>query len=205
MEALVLAADIVSGLSDNNTPVVFLTDARSVLDALQNSKQPHLQETLHNIRSQRTVIQWIPSHCGITGNENADRAAKQGADQQQEDNPVNVAEMTTIIKSLHKQPQMKDSYHQLTRKQQVIVFRLRTGHNRLNHHLSRKLRLVPSPLCPCGLEEQTTEHVLQSCPDLRELRDETWPEPTSLRGKLYGSVEALQRTANFILASKLQL
>ena len=151
------------------------------------------------------MIQWIPSHCGISGNEKADEAAKQGADQTQKDKPVTVTEMTTIIKSLHKQPQAKDSYHQLSRHQQVIIFRLRTGHNRLNHHMSRKLRLVPSPLCPCGLAEQTTEHILQSCPDLQGLRDETWPEPTSLQEKLYGTAEALQGTANFILESKLQL
>ena len=110
-----MAADIVNELSDNSVPVVFLTGARSVLDALQNNKLSHLQETLHNIRSQRTVIQWIPSHCGITGNEKADKAAKQGADQQQEANPVNLAEMTTIIKFLYRQPQTKESYHQLTR------------------------------------------------------------------------------------------
>ena len=52
-----MAADIVNELSDNSVPVVFLTDAKSVLDAVQNNKQSHLQETLHNIRSQRTVIQ----------------------------------------------------------------------------------------------------------------------------------------------------
>ena len=60
-----------------------------------------------------------------------------------------------------------DGYHLLSRKQQVILVRLRTGHNRLNSHIHRKLKLVPSPTCPCGQEEQTTEHVLQRCPPLR--------------------------------------
>ena len=67
------------------------------------------------------------------------------------------------IKSLYKTPQPHDSYHQLTRAEQVTIFRLRTGHNRLNKHLHRKLHVVPSPICPCacGEVEQDTVHVLQ--------------------------------------------
>ena len=113
--------------------------------------------------------------------------------------------MTTIIRSLHRQPQAEDSYHQLSRQQQVIIFRLRTGHNRLNHHMSRKFRLAPSPLCPCGLAEQTAEHILQDCPRLRELRDEIWPGPTGLWEKLHGCVGALQKTADFIMKSNLHV
>ena len=40
-----------------------------------------------------------------------------------------------------------NSYHQLNRQEQVIIFRLRTGHNRLNHHMNQCasiLRLLPA-------------------------------------------------------------
>ena len=64
----------------------------------------------------------------------------------------------------------KDQHHQnsaetkkgdlLDRPGQLVLARLRSGHNRLNAHMHRKLKIVPSPSCPCGEEDQTTEHVL---------------------------------------------
>ena len=114
-------------------------------------------------------------------------------------------EMNTIIKSLYKPSQKKDAYHQLSRTEQVILFRLRTGHNRLNKHLHRKLRVVPSPMCPCGRSEQDTTHILQECRDLEALRREVWPEPVPLEQKLHGCVDDLRRTAEFILKADLQL
>ena len=80
--------------------------------------------------------------------------------------------------------------------------RLRTGHNRLNKHLNR-LKISASPVCPGGQEDQTSEHVLERCPQLQELRGKMGPEETDIRSKLYGNLEELQRTAAFIAASGL--
>ena len=93
----------------------------------------------------------------------------------------------------------------LERKDQFIIFRLRTGHNRLNHHLHRKMRLVPSPMCPCGEAEQTTEHILQDCRNFQHLREDHWPSPTPLQDKLYGPVDALQTTASFLFQARLKV
>ena len=60
-----------------------------------------------------------------------------------------------------------DPYYLLTRREQVTVFRLRTGHNRLSYHLYSKLRIVHTEQCPCGTGSHTTEHLLQSCLPLR--------------------------------------
>ena len=84
----------------------------------------------------------------------------------------------TIIKTKMKTRAEKDDYHLLQREEQVVLLRLRTGHNRLNHHMATKLKLVPSPLCPCG-KNQTAEHILQACPYHSALRDTIWPEETS--------------------------
>ena len=67
--------------------------------------------------------------------------------------------------------------------------RLRTGHNRLNSHMHRKLKLAPSPTCPCGREEQTVEHVLQRCPLYEATREDVWPVSTSLTTKLWRAGE----------------
>ena len=97
-----------------------------MLQALKNEKLHQLQQGLYNIKSLTTVIQWIHSHCGVWGNKQADKLAKYGAEQQQEENPVCFTEMKTIIKSFFNNPQQQDSYHQLTRNEQTTIFRLRT-------------------------------------------------------------------------------
>ena len=99
----------------------------------------------------------------------------------------------------------KDDFHQLRREEQVILLRLRSGHNRLNHHMATKLKLVPSPLCSCGQENQTAEHVLQRCPNHDSLRKTVWPMDTTLQTKLYGPREELERTAHFILHTALSI
>ena len=97
------------------------------------------------------------------------------------------------------QPKLqRDDYHLLYRKQQVTLVRLRTGHNRLNSHMHRKLKLAPSPTCPCGREEQTVEHVLQRCPLYKATREDVWPVSTSLTTKLYGCRQELEKTTSFI-------
>jgi len=53
--------------------VAIFTDALSVLQALKNGKLPQLRKELSKIAARRrTILQWVPSHCGVPGNERAD-------------------------------------------------------------------------------------------------------------------------------------
>ena len=52
-----------------HSQVVFLTDALSVLQALINDSLPQLEQALYTITTFRTVLQLIPSHSGVHGNE----------------------------------------------------------------------------------------------------------------------------------------
>ena len=45
-----------------------------------------------------------------------------------------------------------------------------------NTHMFRKMKLAPSPTCNCGLEDQTAEHILQSCPLLQTASTNVWPK-----------------------------
>ena len=69
-----------------------------------------------------------------------------------------------IMKNMLKAKKIPDDYHTLDRAGQVALICLCTGHNRLNLHMHRRVNLVPSPLCTCGTEDQTTEHILKRCP-----------------------------------------
>ncbi|KAK7100610.1 hypothetical protein V1264_023530 [Littorina saxatilis] len=154
-------------------------------------------------QTRRVVLQWIPAHCGIPGNERADELAKEGAVEDQPENTVSFSEQKTIIKALMRPRTNRDDYHTMSREQQVNLIRLRTGHNRLNAHMNRKFKLAPSPTCACGQEDQTAEHILQRCPLLDEERKEVWPSPTPLHTKLYGSRQELEKTTTFITSAGL--
>ena len=103
-----------------------------------------------------------------------------------------------LIRALTMPRSQRDNYHLLSRKQKVILVRLRTGHNRLNSHMHSKLKLAPSPTCPCGQEEQTTEHDLQRRPLHKATREDMWPISTSLTTKHYGCKQELEKTTSFI-------
>ena len=87
-------------------------------------------------------MQWTPAYYGIKGNEEADQPSKNGAADTQPKVNLTFHEKKTIIKSTFKGVNQKDDYHLLNREDQVILFRLRTGHNRLNHHMNKKFKLV---------------------------------------------------------------
>ena len=103
-----------------------------------------------------------------------------------------------MLKESHPAFNPKDPYYQLSRQEQVLIFRLRTKHNRLRHHLFHKFRIGQTDQCPCGTGSQTTEHILQTCPLLDTRRRKVWPEPVPETQKLYGALWDLQRTAYFI-------
>ena len=144
-------------------------------------------------RNRRVVLQWIPAHCGVPGDEQADELAKQGAREEQPENNSSYNEVCSLIGSLNTTSRTRDDYHLLTRKQQSVLVRLRTGHNRLNTYMSRKLKLVPSPTYLCNEADQTTEHILQECPLFEAKRADTWPEGQLLTTKLYGSHQTWKR------------
>ena len=54
-------------------------------------------------------------------------------------------------------------------------------------------------------EEQTPEHILQTCPHLETVRQQFWPEDTEVGTKLWGQAANLQRTADFLAATGLRI
>ena len=155
---------------------------------------------------QKIVLQWIPAHIGIAGNEVADLLAKSGSRLPQPASCISYEEAKTLLKNkdLHSWQSRNDGYnlkkdgiHSLSRKAQTTVFRLRTGHCNLNKH-KKKMGLTETAQCQCGAAEQTPEHILQTCPHFEEARRQVWPMDTPVTEKLWGTSENLLCTANFV-------
>ena len=182
----------------------------SILQALQSNKDTDINDLSAALaalcKSHAVTLQWIPSHCNVYGNETADSLAKEGTTKEQVDRSTSYSEAKTIIKAKqqrkwrleHPRYNKMDPYYLLNRREQVMMFRLRTGHNRLNQHMYSKFHIGHTEQCPCGTDSQTTEHLLQCCPLFELLRKGIWPDHTPVARKLYGSLGDLRCTAAFI-------
>lgn len=79
----------------------------------------------------------------------ADRMTKLGAEEDQQENSVNQKEINTIVMCLFRTNQTQDSYYHLSRQEQVIIFLLQTGHNRLNYQMHKRVKMYGQNLNAC--------------------------------------------------------
>ncbi|XP_060604706.1 ribonuclease H-like [Ruditapes philippinarum] len=88
-EAIMTALKVIEESPEDCPQIVILTDALSVLQALEHHQLPELSEVLSRMSQTRQIArQWIPAHCGIPGNEKADKLAKLGAEGDQHMNHI---------------------------------------------------------------------------------------------------------------------
>ena len=168
---------------------VIFSDSLSVLKALNHtsSKNHQIQkiiEKIHEIsKSKEIILCWLPSHIGISGNESADRKAKESLSQIPSDfkipfnnfkpfiNKYILSKWQTswngaVFNKLHAiEPNIsKKSYiPRLSRKEDVVLTRLRIGHTRLTH--SYLLQREEQPVCIGCNEPLTVKHILVDCVD----------------------------------------
>ena len=159
-----------------------------------NGQICHIMNLLWSLSDKGTRVRfcWVPSHCGIDGNERVDQLAKETLDQNIDQlASVHYTDMKPLVNSyIQKLFQTKwdvdvhgrdlylmkptlgppKKFQHPTRAEQVVITRLRIGHTKAtkSHILSR------GPLTGCHHCGQTVTiyHMLLECALLQECRDE---------------------------------
>ena len=179
--------------------VVVYSDSMSCLQAIEgeDTENPficHIMNLLWSLSDKGTRVRfcWVPSHCGIDGNERVDQLAKETLDQDIDPlASVHYTDMKPLVNSyIQKLVQTKwdvavhgrdlylvkptlgppKKFQHLTRAEEVVITRLRIGHTKAtkSHILSRG---PPTGCHHCG-QTLTIDHMLLECALLQECRDE---------------------------------
>ena len=211
--ALQMAIDYISRKqpSPHKNYVIF-TDSKSVFVSLNNrNDNPTIRITMHKLhllQQQRVRVEicWIPSHIGIEGNEKADTKAKEAAKRRAELIPIYYKDYFSTIRSKVesvREEAWQNSHppsklraiktdlkpwppYDLSRREEVVINRIRIGHTNLTHNylMDSETMRIP-PICPlCNNSILTISHIFTQCPNLETARRRHFTPPWNLETML---------------------
>lgn len=197
------------------------TDSLSVVTALEKKTissvwKDSMMSLYNRCVENRTVVTffWVPSHVGIPGNERADREAK-AALNCQVDRTVGIdfTELKTSIKTRiiwrwqaqwnsvrnNKLREIKNTVLPFevtaeTRRENVVLARLRIGHSMLTHQYL--LERTSEPVCRNCNSKLTVKHIIADCPALEQERREVGLRP-NVREALADQQERIETVIQF--------
>ena len=190
--------------NQHHTQVHILSDCQSAITSISSrdthkSHQNCIDDIHRNVQVLRsrdiTVnLHWVAGHVDLAGNEIADQAAKQAANEASTSQLPFTTSKSTItgiitraarnkwqrgwtngtagreLHDIHPKVPTRKYYQPGNRKDEVKLIRIRSGHASLKDQL-HKLKLAETPECDCGLDRQTINHVLLHCPNLNTPRE----------------------------------
>jgi ribonuclease HI len=166
--AFELAANIANTSPPAFTKCVIYADSQAAIKGISNPNKQSGQgvlisainkiELLVNTRNMRTEIKWIPGHKDITGNETADKAAKQAAKSKGED--------PTIPKSTHKS--LKSARSVLIKR--AITHDWSASWKSRTHDAKQLRRITNKPNVTCGIKLYKAINTRHQAAQLARLR-----------------------------------
>lgn len=177
--------------------VTIYSDSLSSLAALKNRSNPHplvvsIHQTLHEMSGRLDVcFVWVKAHIGISGNEQADLAAKEAATAHKSKSytafPISYAkhQIRKGVRQAWQQEYELADTGSVTRSffpslDSICEFRtsvvtsfemtqILTGHGFCKSYLKR-FKIMDSDACPCGLGIQNFPHLITECPKFESQR-----------------------------------
>ena len=172
--------------------IIIYSDSLSALEAINSFSLKHslvteIKVLLHKLIESNIsiVLCWIPSHVGLSGNEEADKCAKESIHAECIEKKVPFNDILAVIKfkiwqkwqkewedfpvtnklhSIKQNVNLWPSSIQKNRYIEVILTRLRIGHTRLTHgHLMSSPHGIP-PTCEVCHCQLSIEHIFIHCP-----------------------------------------
>lgn len=181
------------------------TDSQSALITIKRGPSKQSETTAINIwtrlqqlsESHQVVLQWIPGHANIRGNELADREANKGRYRPQMELPIDQQTVKAAIKRFakekfentylrdphthhHRQSHKHFRREPLERSEEITLNQLRVGHCPITRAYLARIGKSDCPTCPhCKAAPETVTHLLLECPIHSAARlDHLGPNPT---------------------------
>ncbi|XP_061619114.1 uncharacterized protein LOC133472409 isoform X1 [Phyllopteryx taeniolatus] len=204
MIAIEAALKMATERCEPGTPIRLVTDSLSSHQRLQTMEhefklktttEASIRELLTTLEDKQVAVEvlWVPSHCGVPGNERADQLAAAGGGMEQGGAPRHFATAKAAIRRATRSHRIhadkrKNLYadnedntifprdQNLNRQEQVTISRLRSGHHPELRYWRKKMGLTESEECRlCGTgDAETAEHVLTKCPAMTALYPDGW-------------------------------
>jgi ribonuclease HI len=189
--------------------VTLFSDSQHALEAIKagNSARTgrallrRIAESVYALQKKEIEVEfrWVPGHAGVCGNVQADKAAREAANQGGGLTALparRIREAMGVIKLIERDRVIDldcfDSdglpgqytwkldqalpgrhtlrlYRGLTSEQASVLIQARTGHCRLNQYMSL-IGVVEDAKCRCGIDDETIRHILCVCPLWAEQR-----------------------------------
>ena len=209
----------------NNQSFIIYSDSRSALESICDafSKHPVVKEIhrwLEMIQHSGKIVNfcWVPGHTDVVGNDLADAAAREANSSEGLVPPISLPhkdfypyfnyfirdkwslEWSTMqnnkLRNIKDDVKMWSTSCRKSRREEVILSRLRVGHTRCTHEYL--LKGEPQPYCEDCLVPLTITHILAECPNFNEQRRRFLGQNTSLNVILRDSEQSVQSIFKYL-------